>query len=310
MAVGDALGFPVEFIPRKQLERELGPQGITDFLPVRRPGEPAPEGRGRVSDDTMTAMSVAQALLVAGEEPLDPLMEEVSHQLLTWRRVPEGPRGASSSLLLGCDNLARGVGWSMSGVAENEGFGSAVRAIPVALYFRGDRERLLRTARSSSLPTHRHVEAAEAAAAAALLVELALDKASPDQMLAELRVHCTDLKRTPGLSARLQRLEEVQDLPPEQALSEEGLGEGWTAGEAIAQALYCVRRAPDSFEEAVRLAVNGDGDSNSIGALVGAIMGAWHGLDAIPARWRDDVERGVPLRQLAAALHAAWQRRG
>jgi len=67
------------------------------------------------------------------------------------------------------------------------------------------------------------------------------------------------------------------------------LGEGWIAEEALAIALYCALVAPN-FEEAVVLAVNHSGDSDSTGAIAGNICGALYGVEAIPARWIDAVE--------------------
>jgi ADP-ribosylglycohydrolase len=61
------------------------------------------------------------------------------------------------------------------------------------------------------------------------------------------------------------------------------------AEEALALALYCALVAPN-FEEAVVLAVNHSGDSDSTGAIAGNICGALHGVEVIPARWSDAVE--------------------
>ena len=59
------------------------------------------------------------------------------------------------------------------------------------------------------------------------------------------------------------------------------LGEGWTAEETWAIALYCAVRHIDSLEEALIAAVNHDGDSDSTGAVCGNIMGAVYGYEAI-----------------------------
>ena len=59
------------------------------------------------------------------------------------------------------------------------------------------------------------------------------------------------------------------------------LGEGWTAEEAWAVALYCALRHIDSMKDAIIAAVNHDGDSDSTGSITGNIMGAIYGYDAI-----------------------------
>jgi ADP-ribosylglycohydrolase len=161
----------------------------------------------------------------------------------------------------------------------------------------------LEVARASSLLTHGHDAAVEGAAAAALLVALALEKRTPAEMLAALRATCApgsaDLRR------RLDDLERLVTAPPDVALSNRGLGEGWVAEEAIASALYCLFQNPDDFEASVLMAANTDGDSDTIACLVGGISGAWHGLEAIPDRWRARVEDSARLHEVADRLWRA-----
>jgi ADP-ribosylglycohydrolase len=79
------------------------------------------------------------------------------------------------------------------------------------------------------------------------------------------------------------------------------LGQGWVAEEALAIALYCSLAAPN-FEEAVVLAVNHSGDSDSTGAIAANICGALYGMAAIPARWLDAVELRDEITALADDL--------
>ena len=69
----------------------------------------------------------------------------------------------------------------------------------------------------------------------------------------------------------------------------ESLGAAWVAEEAVAIALYVALGARD-FESALRLAVNHGGDSDSTGSLVGNLLGAMWGEEAIPRRWLDELE--------------------
>lgn len=59
------------------------------------------------------------------------------------------------------------------------------------------------------------------------------------------------------------------------------LGEGWTAEETWAIALYCAVRHIDSVADAIIAAVNHDGDSDSTGSVCGNIMGVIYGYEAI-----------------------------
>jgi ADP-ribosylglycohydrolase len=71
------------------------------------------------------------------------------------------------------------------------------------------------------------------------------------------------------------------------------LGFGWVGEEALAIALYCAascERSGHNLEQAVVLAVNHDGDSDSTGAITGSLLGALYGEEAIPRRWLDALE--------------------
>jgi hypothetical protein len=60
----------------------------------------------------------------------------------------------------------------------------------------------------------------------------------------------------------------------------------------------------ESFEEALIEVINLGGDTDSAGAILGALAGAYHGPDAIPDRWLDGLQnrQGVELRAEALAL--------
>ena len=76
------------------------------------------------------------------------------------------------------------------------------------------------------------------------------------------------------------------------------LGEGWTGDEALAIAIYCTLKHLDSFEDALAVAVNYDGDSDSTGANCGNLMGAIIGYNAIPEHSKQKLE----LRELIIDL--------
>ncbi|MBC7343584.1 MAG: ADP-ribosylglycohydrolase family protein [Clostridia bacterium] len=69
----------------------------------------------------------------------------------------------------------------------------------------------------------------------------------------------------------------------------------------------------EDFEAAVTYAVNLGGDADTIGAMTGAIAGAYHGARAIPRRWKDQVEnlgKGRDyIQSLATQLFDLWKSR-
>jgi ADP-ribosylglycohydrolase len=90
----------------------------------------------------------------------------------------------------------------------------------------------------------------------------------------------------------------------------EALGGGWIAEEALAIAVFCAEVAPD-LESALRLAVTHSGDSDSTGCITGHILGALHGVEAIPGRWLDQLQLRDVVDTVAHDLYrAAHDQRG
>ncbi|MBR4743153.1 MAG: ADP-ribosylglycohydrolase family protein, partial [Oscillospiraceae bacterium] len=83
------------------------------------------------------------------------------------------------------------------------------------------------------------------------------------------------------------------------------IGEGWVGDEALAIAIYCVLKHPDSFEDAIVAAVNHGGDSDSTGAIAGNIMGASLGLKSIPDKYLRNLELREVILEIADDLHRA-----
>ena len=67
----------------------------------------------------------------------------------------------------------------------------------------------------------------------------------------------------------------------------DGRDMGYTL-KAMQVALWCAYEATD-FEEALIAVVSAGGDTDTNGAVAGAVLGARFGNDAIPPRWRDRV---------------------
>ena len=81
------------------------------------------------------------------------------------------------------------------------------------------------------------------------------------------------------------------------------LGGGWVGEETLAIAIYAVVRHIDSFEDVLIAAVNHDGDSDSTGAVAGNIIGAIVGYDAIPDKFKMNLEFHNIIIAIADDLH-------
>ena len=184
------------------------------------------------------------------------------------------------------------------------GNGGAMRIAPVGLAYRHASDEVLHQAVSDALLcTHIHAEAIDGAFIQAKAVALAATTLSPQEF------NPTNLLRT--LHALSQTdIMQVKLKALTDGLAEEDLdafviarvGNGIPASEAVAAALWAVVRYWKQPEECVIRAVNFGGDTDTIGAMAGALVGALHGKTWIPARWHDNIENGPHGRDEIVAL--------
>lgn len=297
LAIGDALGWPTEFLSLSQIRQRWGEAGVKDL--VGKCGEPA----GIYTDDTQMSLAVAEALLAAGREPLDALMPRMATEFVRWARSHDNDRAPGTTCMAGSHRLAEGVAWREAGLVESKGCGTAMRTAPIGLYYWRDQERLIEVSRASAVLTHRHPTAVAAAAATALLVAWAVQGDDPAEYPARLAAAMRAMDGGDEVAALVERVPECLGRDPDDVLCHGELGEAWVGEEAVASALYCVCRTPGDYSATVLTAINTAGDSDTIGCMAGAVSGALNGIDAIPADWRRKVEKAEYLRETARRLY-------
>lgn len=171
-----------------------------------------------------------------------------------------------------------------------------MRAAPIGYLYQNDPDKLREVAHATGICTHGHPTADAACIGAAYLVKLALDGITPEKMISEL------LDFTTGISEEFDeailKVGKCLDWEDdEKALKY--LGEGWIGEEAVALALYCFLKYPDSYEKVVIRGANTNGDSDSVACIGGSISGAYLGIDAIFAKWVQRIEKTEYLHELA-----------
>jgi ADP-ribosylglycohydrolase len=291
LAIGDALGAPTEFLKLDQIRATYGKPGIRD-LPVQ----------ALFTDDTQMSVAIAEALVRAGDEDVESIMKAVRDEFIKWSHLPETyTKAPGNTCLKGVANMERGLHWTRSGITHSKGCGSAMRVAPIGYLYQHAPEKLREVAHATGICTHGHPAADAACIGAAYLVKLALDGMAPEKMIDAL------LSFTNGISkewdAAIKKVPECLGWEEEEkALSY--LGEGWVGEEAVALALYCYLRHPDSYEKVVIRGANTNGDSDSIACIAGSISAAYLGIDAIPPDWVRRIEKSVYLEDLAQHLAA------
>jgi len=87
------------------------------------------------------------------------------------------------------------------------------------------------------------------------------------------------------------------------------LGRTVAVHESMPFALYAFLRHPQSFEACLFCAVLNGGDRDTLGAMAGAVSGAYLGVGAIPLAWRQKLENGPYIEGLARGLAGLAERK-
>jgi poly(ADP-ribose) glycohydrolase ARH3 len=77
LAIGDALGFPVEFFKLNGIYKRY-PEGIKDFEPYNTERDQFP--KGSYSDDTQMSLSIANALIKSKTDNIEEIMNNVTKE--------------------------------------------------------------------------------------------------------------------------------------------------------------------------------------------------------------------------------------
>ncbi|MFV2119331.1 ADP-ribosylglycohydrolase family protein [Streptomyces sp. Act-28] len=273
-AVGDALGAPFEF----------GPPGAFSarFPDPGRGGEMCGGGGwepGEATDDTQMAVLVAESLLRRGG--LD--LPDVFARFQRWAAAGPKDIGLQTE-----DVLTNGMPWDLAAATHFQvnrraaGNGSLMRASTSAVHFaRAGRRATMDAARRIAALTHGDRAAWEGTAVFHELVRLCLAGADPLRALPDVLdlVHPDHRQRYATVLAA--------DWHPDRAT--EPNGAVWPC---LGTAVWALR-GTTGFEDAVRAAIDVGGDTDTVAAVTGGLAGAYHGWDAIPARWTELLH--VPL---------------
>jgi poly(ADP-ribose) glycohydrolase ARH3 len=277
--VGDAVGMPFEGAPPTEIPEHL------EMLDARL-------GRGTYTDDTQMAIALAESLLER-----DGVDEE--HIGRAFLAAYDPHRGYGSGTRAVLTLISQGVAPIDAAAQVFDGRGSlgngaAMRVAPIALRYADDPDLLLDAAHRSARVTHAHPVGVDGAVVQAAAIAAALRDADP-LAAAEGAAATSQLRAGLAKAARL-----LADRPDPGAVAA-ALGNTSTAHESVPAAIYAAS-AHARFEDAVTFAVRCGDDTDTIGAMAGAIAGARNGAGVIPRRWRGELEDGAKGRAYVERL--------
>jgi ADP-ribosyl-[dinitrogen reductase] hydrolase len=278
-AVGDALGLPAENLSSRRIRRWWKGEWRMRFV----------FGRGMISDDTEHTLMVAQALL-SHPGDADKFQRCLGWKFRWW--LTALPAGVGLATARACLKLWLGFPTHKSAV-RSAGSGPAMRSAIIGAYFYDQPERRRSFVLASSRLTHRSWQAETAALAisecAALAIQTEQSKLQVVQLLEVLR----SLSSEPEWQQWLARIESSisAGLSVSDFARSAGLTKGVTgyALHVAPVAVYAWLRHPGDFRTAMVQTLECGGDTDTVGAILGALTGAATGSQGIPKAWLDRI---------------------
>ena len=251
LAIGDALGATVEFMTASEIRAQHGVhRKLTGGGWLRlRPGE--------VTDDTQMSLCIARSIVTVGFSAQD-----IAQHFVLWYR--SRPPDIGNTCRRG---IARFIAHGTVHGPPNQGDagnGAVMRMAPIALAALADGKLLEAHAIEQAHITHHHPLSDAACILVGRLIQLALI----GHAMHRLR------RQADATTAQFPQFRYV----PYHALSTAYVVDTM---QTVLHFLFTT----SSFEECLIATVNQGGDADTTGAIVGAIAGAYYGIEAIPREW-------------------------
>jgi ADP-ribosyl-[dinitrogen reductase] hydrolase len=259
--IGDSLGSRVEFKTAGEIEK-LFPGGVRELAD----GGPYHTIAGQPTDDSEMALTLARALLRRQGFERDKVLDAYREWLQT-RPIDIGE--TTERGLLGLHTT------------ESESNGSLMRVSPIGVWAAGDPARAAAAAREDSALTHPNPVCVEACAGFCAAIAAGVAGASRKEMVKSALAHCSGAAH--------------------EAIKRNALPDNFRKGLAITSLQNAFYRLSSnaSLEESLVATVGCGGDTDTNGAIAGALLGALHGREAFPSRWIYPVLACRPLAEAA-----------
>lgn len=296
VAMGDAIGVPIEFMSRSHLD--VHP--MTDIIGWGTHEQPP----GTFSDDTSLTLCLAESM----SEGLD--IEQLGKKMCDWYRkgywsadgdvfdIGIGTRIALQKILNGSPAVLAGGNTDM-----DNGNGSLMRIAPLTLdkaYL--DRVLLWNTIQAVSSITHRHVRSHIAGFIWVVFLQELMECMDKQKAYVKTKSivnaffdHHTIEPRERKLFSRVLE----SDI---QQVDRSEINSGGYVLETLEAAFWCFLNTR-TFQEAILISVNLGRDTDTTAAVAGAAAGLYYGHEQIPSHWLNALMRRKDIDALAEKLH-------
>ena len=300
LAAGNLLGLPVESASRHHIGRRY-PEGVTE-IDSREASRP-------MDDDLAQAVDLGEALLTGGN-----YTREFAHRLVRWRR--ENGRGIGVTTSEVIDELERGhelpepariIYERKNRIAPN---GGVMRCAPVALARHTSPELLVSDSAVTCAVTHIAPTCQWSCIIINAAISLLLRGVAPDlpALIAAAQADGSPDLATAAAADGIPTA--VLDSIADGSAVVSGPDWLWCDQRLIGHTLLATQAGlwaavtPHNLEDALVGIVNSGGDTDTNGAVAGAVLGARYGASAIPQRWLDCIPQRKRIETLAGGLLA------
>ena len=279
LAIGDAVGTTLEFLPRDR-------EHVSDMVG----GGPFKLKPGEWTDDTSMALALADTYVANKEFDF----RDYTQRLCRWYKNGENSHNgkcfdignATRTALEG--RLAQGVDWYGNDHPSTAGNGSIIRLAPTAIYRRHSLSGTWRESAAQSRCTHRAAEAVNCCELLGAQLHLALNGADKEEALSSM------------VRALYPRPLIINAGEYKQKTRDQIRSSGYVI-DTLEAALWAVWNT-DNFKDAILLAANLADDADSVAATAGQIAGALYGVTGMPEEWVKTVAWSEHIQDLAQKL--------
>jgi ADP-ribosyl-[dinitrogen reductase] hydrolase len=293
LALGDALGAPVEFRSQAELAASH-PDGVREITGggIWKPGEP--------TDDTQLALQLAESLAAATRLDLNDLCA----RLVRW--LNSKPKDVGNLTRASLENLRAGdapsesgaIAWEDSG-RKAAGNGSVMYCAPLGLLHLRAQDALVDDASAVSRVTHYDPRCVGGCVAVATAIA-GLVRGDDDAFERAARAGGT-------VSDDVRAVIERAEARPPEALRVDGADRGYVL--VTLELAFSALAHAESFEDGLVRVVSRGGDADTNGAVAGALLGARFGRSALPERWTRATLAVPRLGALGETLYKVAMRR-
>lgn len=295
LAVGDALGVPVEFRSREYLKGNP----VKDMIGYGTYNQPP----GTWSDDSSLAFCLAESLATGFS------LKAVAETFVKW--LYEGywtPHGqvfdVGMATRQAISKLWEGVSPVLAGGKDerSNGNGSLMRILPLLFYIKDKPvdERFELTWQVSSI-THAHIRSAIACFYYLEFARHLLTSKDKLSIYNQLQTEVMDFLISKNIEeAEIRHFDRLLQSDISK-LTEDAISSSGYVVHTLEASIWCLL-ITGSYEEAVLKAVNLGEDTDTTGAVTGGLAGLLYGYENIPERWLVQLARKHDIERLAGIL--------